>query len=142
MRKMHEGKVSGSEEVVVWGTGTAKREFLHVDDLADAAIYLMEVYAGEEHVNVGTGCDISISELARALKKVIGFRGRLAYDRTMPDGAPRKLLDVTRLARLGWQAKIELRAGLADTYRWFLGALESSSGRAAFSRQGVSSDTA
>lgn len=142
MRKMHEGKVSGSEEVVVWGTGTAKREFLHVDDLADAAICLMEAYSGEEHVNVGTGRDISISELARTLQKVIGFRGCLAYDRSMPDGTPRKLLDVTRLARLGWRAKIELRAGLADTYRWFLGALESSSGRAAFSRQGVSSDSA
>ena len=120
MRKMHEGKVSSSEEVVVWGTGTAKREFLHVDDLADAAIYLMETYSGEEHVNVGTGRDISVSELAQMLKEVTGYRGLLTYDRSKPDGTPRKLLDVTRLDRLGWRAKIKLRAGLADTYRWFV----------------------
>lgn len=136
MRKMHEGKVSDSQEVVVWGTGTAKREFLHVDDLADAAIYLMEAYSGEEHVNVGTGRDISISELAQMLKQVTGFRGRLTYDRSKPDGTPRKLLDVTRLDRLGWQAKIKLRAGLADTYRWFVGR----SGRN--SRRGISSGQA
>ena len=120
MHKMHEGKARGDDEVVVWGSGTPKREFLHVDDLADAAIHLMEVYAGEEHVNVGTGRDISISDLARMLKEVTGYRGRLTYDSSMPDGTPRKLLDVTRAARLGWRAKIELRDGLADTYRWFL----------------------
>ena len=120
MRKLHEGKVSDSEEVVVWGTGTPKREFLHVDDLADAAVYLMETYSGEEHVNVGTGRDISISELAQMLKEVTGFGGILTYDRSKPDGTPRKLLDVARLNRLGWRAKIKLRAGLADTYRWFV----------------------
>ena len=120
MRKMHEAKARGGDEVVVWGSGTPKREFLHVDDLADAAVHLMEVYAGEEHVNVGTGRDISIADLARMLKDVTGYRGRLAYDRSMPDGTPRKLLDVTRATRLGWRAKIELHEGLADTYRWFL----------------------
>lgn len=135
MRKMHEGKVTGSEEVVVWGTGTAKREFLHVDDLADAAIYLMETYSGEEHVNVGTGRDISVSELAQMLKEVIGFRGVLTYDRSKPDGTPRKLLDVTRLDRLGWRAKIRLRAGLADTYRWFVGPSDRNSRRGTSSGQ-------
>ena len=122
MRKMHEGRVWGSDEVVVWGSGLPRREFLHVDDLAHAAVYLMEVYAGEEHVNVGTGRDIAIAELAQTILEVTGFHGRLTYDRSKPDGTPRKLLDVTRLARLGWRAKIDLRAGLADTYRWFLDA--------------------
>ena len=136
MRKLHEGKVSGSEEVVVWGTGTPKREFLHVDDLADAAIYLMETYSGEEHVNVGTGRDISISDLAQMLKEVTGFGGVLTYDRSKPDGTPRKLLDVARLNRLGWRAKIELRAGLADTYRWFVGPSDGNS------RRGISSGQA
>ncbi|MDD9980967.1 MAG: GDP-L-fucose synthase [Gammaproteobacteria bacterium] len=120
MRKMHEGRMSGSEEVVVWGSGTPRREFLHVDDLADAAVHLMEVYAGEEHVNVGTGHDITIAELAQMIKEVTGFHGRLTYDRSKPDGTPRKLLDVTRMTELGWRARIKLPAGLADTYRWFL----------------------
>ena len=139
MRKMHEGKVSGSEEVVVWGTGTPKREFLHVDDLADAAIYLMEAYSGEEHVNVGTGRDISICELAQMLKEVTGFSGLLTYDDSKPDGTPRKLLDVTRLDRLGWRAKIKLRGGLADTYRWFVGAADRKSRRAVLFHQANSS---
>ena len=121
MRRMHEGRVAGREEVVVWGSGTPRREFLHVDDLADAAVHLMEGYAGEEHVNVGTGRDIAIVDLARMLMEVTGFRGRLRFDRSKPDGTPRKRLDVTRLTRLGWQAKIDLRPGLADTYRWYLG---------------------
>lgn len=120
MRKLHEGRESCSEEVVVWGSGTPRREFLHVDDLADAAVFLMEVYAGEGHVNIGTGRDISISGLAQMLKEVVGFPGHLTYDSSKPDGTPRKLLDVTRLTRLGWRAKIELHAGLMDTYDWFL----------------------
>ena len=120
MRKLHEGRESGGKEVVVWGSGTPRREFLHVDDLAHAAVFMMEVYAGEEHVNVGTGRDITIRGLAQMLKEVIGFPGRLTYDAGRPDGTPRKLLDVTRLTRLGWRARIELRAGLTDTYRWFL----------------------
>ena len=135
MRKMHEARVAGRREVVVWGSGAPRREFLHVDDLADAALHLMEVYAGEEHVNVGTGHDVTISELARTMMDVTGFRGRLTYDRSKPDGTPRKLLDVTRLARLGWQAKIELRAGLAETYRWFLDSGDAAPRRAAGRRE-------
>lgn len=131
MHKMHEAKASGGAEVVVWGSGTPRREFLHVDDLADAAVHLMEVYSAEEQINVGTGRDITIAELAQTIREVIGFHGRLAYDRSMPDGTPRKRLDVTRMARLGWRAKIDLRGGLADTYRWFAGAGEASATRAA-----------
>ena len=131
MHKMHEAKASGSAEVVVWGSGTPRREFLHVDDLADAAVHLMEVYSGEEQINVGTGRDVTIAELAQTIQEVTGFHGRLAYDRSMPDGTPRKRLDVTRMARLGWRAKIDLRGGLADTYRWFAGAGEASATRAA-----------
>ena len=120
MRRLHEARAARVEEVVVWGSGTPRREFLHVDDLAEAAVYLMEHYAGEQHVNVGTGRDMTIAELAETIREMVGFRGRLTYDRSKPDGAPRKLLDVTRLTRLGWQAKIELRVGLESTYRWFL----------------------
>ena len=120
MRKMHEGKVSGRRDVVVWGSGTPRREFLHVDDLADAAVHLMQRYAGEGHINVGTGRDIAIADLARMLKEVTGFRGRLRYDRSKPDGTPCKRLDVGRLTRLGWRERIDLRRGLEDTYRWFL----------------------
>ena len=121
MHRMHEAKVSGGAEVVVWGSGTPRREFLHVDDLADAAVHLMEVYSGEEPINVGTGRDVTIAELARTIREIVGFHGRLAYDRSKPDGTPRKRLDVTRMARLGWRAKIDLPPGLADTYRWFAG---------------------
>lgn len=120
MHKMHKAKSAGDSEVLVWGSGTPRREFLHVDDLADAAVCLMEAYSGEELVNVGTGRDLSIAELAQTIREVTGFRGRLTYDRSMPDGAPRKCLDVTRMTRLGWSAKIDLRQGLADTYRWFV----------------------
>ena len=130
MHKMHRAKVSGCPEVVVWGSGTPRREFLHVDDLADAAVYLMEVYSGEEQINVGTGRDITIADLAQTIREVTGFHGRLAYDRSKPDGTPRKCLDVTRLARLGWRAKTDLRRGLADTYRWFAGAEDASTDRA------------
>ena len=142
MRKMHESKVSSNDEVVVWGSGTPRREFLHVDDLADAAVYLMEVYAGEEHVNVGTGYDMAISELAQTIMEVTGFRGRLTYDHSKPDGTPRKILDVTRLARLGWRAKIELREGLAETYHWFLETEDMSSFRSVTSCQDDSSISA
>ena len=135
MRKMHEARSAGGKEVVVWGTGTAKREFLHVDDLADAAVHLMETYAGEEPVNVGTGRDISICDLAQTLKEVTGFQGRITYDSSMPDGTPRKILDVTRAARLGWRAKIELREGLTGTYRWFVGTGDASLSRAASPRR-------
>lgn len=124
MRKMHEGKRSGSEEVAIWGSGRPRREFLHVDDLASAVVHLMENYAGEQHVNVGTGHDLTIADLAEMLKDVTDFRGRLVYDRSKLDGTPRKLLDVTRLAELGWRSTIGLHAGLSATYGWFVEAGE------------------
>ena len=129
IRKMHEAKVSGSKDVIVWGTGTPRREFLHVDDLAHAAVLLMEIYSAEEHVNIGTGEDIIIADLARKIKEVVEFPGRLTYDHSKPDGTHRKCLDVTRLKNLGWQPRVELRPGLVDTYRWYLnaGSLESTS---------------
>ena len=120
MRKMHEAKVAGSDEVMVWGTGTPRREFLHVDDLAGALVHLLEWYDDEQHVNVGTGTDVTIADLAATLKDVTGFGGRLVFDRSKPDGVARKLLDVTRLTASGWRPKIELRDGLAGVYRWFL----------------------
>jgi GDP-L-fucose synthase len=119
IRRFHEARTSGADELVVWGTGTPRREFLHVDDLADAAVFLMHSYDGEEIVNVGTGSDVSIAELAGLIGEVVGFRGRLRFDATRPDGAPRKLLDVSRIASLGWQATVGLRAGIAATYAWF-----------------------
>ena len=120
MRRMHEARASGAGAVTVWGSGRPRREFLHVDDLADAALHLMEVYAAEEPINVGAGRDIAVAELAEIIREVTGFAGALEYDRSKPDGTPRKLLDVSRLARLGWRAKIGLREGLEDTYRWFV----------------------
>lgn len=120
IRKVHEAKTGGAKEVVVWGTGSPRREFLHVDDLADAALFLMREYAGEEIVNVGVGHDLSIAELARLVKEVVGFAGEIVYDAGMPDGTPRKLLDVSKLTKLGWQARISLRQGVEETYRWFL----------------------
>ena len=119
IRKFHEAKVSGRRDATVWGTGEPRREFLHVDDLADACLFLMERYGGEELVNVGWGKDVSIAELARLVAEVVGFDGELQFDHTKPDGAPRKLLDTTRLSQLGWQPKITLRAGLESTYEWF-----------------------
>lgn len=130
MRRMHEAGSAGDKEVVVWGTGTPRREFLHVDDLADAAVHLMETYAGEEHVNIGAGRDIPIADLARMLGEVTGFRGRIVFDPSKPDGTPRKLLDVTRATRLGWRARIGLREGLEATWRWFAGAGAVPGGRA------------
>ena len=120
MRKFHEAKVNKVSEVVVWGTGTPRREFLNVDDLADAALFLMENYDGEEIVNVGVGEDLTIAELAELVKEAVGFTGEIVYDSSKPDGTPRKLLDVTRINGLGWRAKIDLRDGIAETYRWFL----------------------
>lgn len=120
MRKFHEAKMSGAKEVVVWGTGTPRREFLHVDDLAGAAVHLMQHYSSEDIINVGVGKDISIAELAALVAKVVGFSGEVMYDTSKPDGTPRKLLDVSRLHAQNWQASIDLRDGVADTYRWFL----------------------
>ena len=119
IRKFHEAKVNGAPEVVVWGTGSPRREFLHVDDLADAAIQLMLTYDQPEIVNVGVGEDVTIRELAELVKDTVGYTGRLVFDTSKPDGTPRKLLDVTRLKSLGWSAKIGLREGIANTYEWY-----------------------
>ena len=120
MRKAHEAKVGGEEELVIWGTGTPKREFLHVDDAADALVHVMKHYSEDEHINVGSGWDVTIKELATLIAEVVGFKGDIATDETKPDGTPRKLLDVGKLRRLGWKAKIELRDGLTNTYRWYV----------------------
>jgi GDP-L-fucose synthase len=129
IRRFHDAKTNGEREVVIWGTGAAQREFLHVDDLADASVFLMERYDDAEHVNVGTGEDLSIRELAEALRDVIHPDAQLVFDTSKPDGTPRKLLDVSKLHALGWRHRIGFRDGLASTYRWFLenqGALRTS----------------
>jgi GDP-L-fucose synthase len=120
IRKVHEAKIAGAPSVSVWGTGTPRREFLHVDDLADATLLALQTYAGEEHVNVGVGEDISIRELAELICDVVGYEGELAFDPSKPDGMPRKLLDVSRLRGLGWAPRIPLREGIAEAYRWFV----------------------
>ena len=120
LRKIHEARESGAAEVEVWGTGTPRREFLHVDDLADACLHLMRSYEGESWVNVGWGRDETIAELADTVRRVVGFQGSLRFDTSKPDGTPRKLLDTRRLAELGWAPKIGLEAGIRSTYEWFL----------------------
>ena len=120
IRRFHEAKLAHLPEVVVWGTGTPQRELLHVDDLASAAVHLMGVYTGEGIVNVGTGEDVSIAQLAMLVRTVVGFEGALRFDPSKPDGTPRKLLDVARLHGLGWRHRIELADGVAATYRWFV----------------------
>jgi GDP-L-fucose synthase len=120
IRKFHDAKVEGNPEVTIWGTGTPRREFLHVDDLADACVFLMDHYDELGHINVGTGEDLSIRELADAVKHVIYPGATLRFDTSKPDGPPRKLLDVSRLHALGWRHRIPLHEGLASTYEWFL----------------------
>ena len=120
MRKFHDAKVEGRNEVALWGTGIAKREFLHVDDLADACVFLMNKYDNSDIVNIGTGEDVSIRELAEMVKEIVGHVGDIAWDSTKPDGTPRKLLDVSRLHNLGWKHTIALKDGIASTYTWFL----------------------
>lgn len=120
VRKFHEAKVRDDKEVVIWGTGTPRREFMHVDDLADGCVYLMERYESAEFINVGWGKDVSIRELADIVQEVVGFSGSVRLDTTKPDGTARKLLDVSRLTSLGWAPKIQLRDGIAQTYRWFV----------------------
>jgi GDP-L-fucose synthase len=119
IRRFHEAKLSGSPEVVVWGTGQPRREFVHVDDLAIAAVFFMQTYDGSEIVNIGTGDDVTIRELAQMIAEVTGYQGRLRFDSSRPDGTPRKLLDVSRATELGWRAGIALREGIQHTYRWF-----------------------
>ena len=120
MHRMHRAKLASARRLEVWGTGGARREFLHVDDLAAAAVLLLQRYNGLEPVNVGTGRDLSVGALARRLAAVTGFRGRLVFDPRQPEGAPRKVLDVTSLHGMGWRARIGLAEGLADTYAWYL----------------------
>jgi GDP-L-fucose synthase len=119
IRKFHEAKQHGDSNVKVWGTGKAMREFLDVDDLADAAVFLMGNYDDSEIVNVGTGQDITIAELAYTVKHVTGFKGEIVYDSSKPDGTPRKLLDVSKIHALGWKHKIDLKEGLEKAYQWF-----------------------
>jgi GDP-L-fucose synthase len=120
LRKAHEAKMSGAKEMMVWGTGAPRREFLHVDDLAAAVLFLLEQYDSPEIINVGCGEDISIRELAELICEVVSFRGELEWDPSKPDGTPRKLLDISRIKNLGWQPTIALRDGIARTYEWFL----------------------
>jgi GDP-L-fucose synthase len=119
IRRFHEAKVRGDDRVTVWGTGAPRREFLHVDDLADAVVYLLQSYDAEPIVNIGWGEDITIRQLAELVLSAIGYSGRLEFDSSKPDGTPRKLLDVGRLTNLGWKPRISLEAGVAQTYAWF-----------------------
>ena len=120
IRKFHEAKVNKQPFVEIWGTGSPKREFLHVDDMADACVHLLKTYSGNDFVNIGTGEDITIKDLALLIKDITEYSGELAFDSSKPDGTPRKLLDVSRLHNSGWQAKISLREGISKTYKWFL----------------------
>jgi GDP-L-fucose synthase len=129
LRRLHEATAQNLPEVAIWGSGTPKREFLHVDDMAHASVHVMNLDRGIyqeftqpmlSHINVGTGEDCSIAELAQTLAKVIGYQGKLTYDTSKPDGAPRKLMDVSRLQELGWKARIKLEEGLQDAYSWFI----------------------
>lgn len=120
IRKFHEAKLAGDETVEIWGTGNPRREFLHVDDLADATVFALRAYSEEQHLNVGTGEDIAIGDVARLIAGVVGWDGELAFDTEMPDGTPRKLMDVSKLHSLGWKHQIALEDGITSTYEWFL----------------------
>jgi GDP-L-fucose synthase len=120
LRKIHEAKRNSAGEVEIWGTGTPRREFLHVDDLAHACLFLMQGYEGERPINVGWGKDVTIRELAELISRVVGYAGKLHFDVSKPDGSPRKLLDIQRLTALGWEPKIELEEGIRSAYGWFL----------------------
>ncbi|MDM8215522.1 GDP-L-fucose synthase [Desulfovibrio piger] len=120
LRRFHEARLAQAPEVCIWGTGAALREFLHVDDMADACLYLMETYDDDEIVNIGSGEEISIADLARLIANIVGYQGKIIQDTSKPDGTPRKLLDLTKLHALGWKARISLEEGIRDTYRWYL----------------------
>jgi len=120
IRRLHEAKLSGSPSTIVWGTGTPRREFLFVDDLADACVFMLEHYSAEQHVNVGAGEDVTIADFARIVAEVVGYQGQLTFDSTRPDGMPRKLLDVSKLTAMGWRALTPLREGLAKAYADYL----------------------
>lgn len=125
IRKFHEAKVNGAGTVELWGTGTPLREFLYVDDMADACVFLLENYDGEQHVNIGTGKEVTIKELAETVKKVVGFEGEIVWNKDMPDGTPRKLTNVDKLHKLGWMHKVELEEGVELAYQWFKDNVES-----------------
>lgn len=125
IRKAHEAKADGAATVEIWGTGSPRREFLHVDDLADGCVFLMKHYSGDEHVNIGSGEDVTILDLARTVAAVVGFDGDIAMDPTKPDGTPRKLMDSGRIRALGWEPKIPLKQGIEEAYRWYLAQAES-----------------
>ena len=120
IRKFHEAKVNNKPYVEVWGTGSPRREFLYVDDLADACVFLMEEYNGNDVINIGTGEDITIRELAELIKRIVGYNGEIKFDTSKPDGTPRKLLDVSKLRKLGWRHKVSLEEGIYRTYKWFV----------------------
>lgn len=120
IRKFHEAKQNGDNEVIIWGTGTPKREFLFVDDLGDACLFLMENYSEAQHINVGTGKDLSILELANLIRNIVGFEGKITHDLSKPDGTPRKVMDVSRINKLGWEATTNLEKGIKKVYNWFL----------------------
>ncbi len=120
IRKFHEAKVGGKSEVVIWGTGNPLREFLHVDDLARGAIFCLDNYDGHEHINCGSGSEISIKGLAETVQRAVGFTGRLVFDSSKPDGTPRKLMDSSRIAAMGWTPRVTLEEGIANSYRWYL----------------------
>ena len=120
IRKAHEAKISGARNIEIWGSGTPLREFLHVDDLADGLVFLLKTYSGDEHVNIGSGSEISIADVARTVMRVVGFEGDLTFDAKKPDGTPRKLMDSSRIAAMGWSARISLEDGLADAYKDFV----------------------
>jgi GDP-L-fucose synthase len=124
IRRFHEAKLADAPAVTIWGSGTPLREFLHVDDLADACLFLMKTYESSEIVNIGTGTDLSIRELAEAIKEVTAYKGEIEFDPTKPDGTPRKLMDVGRLTSLGWTAKVPLNEGLKSTYNWFTSSVQ------------------
>ena len=129
MRRFHEAKVNNDAEVVVWGTGNAMREFLYVDDMAVASLFVLELdeqsYHSNtksmlSHINIGTGIDVTIREMAQIMKQVVGFEGAITFDIKKPDGSPRKLIDVSRLSNMGWKYSVELKKGLSETYKWYL----------------------
>jgi GDP-L-fucose synthase len=120
IRRMHEAKITERSEVTLWGSGSPRREFLHVDDLARACVFLLEKYDDPQTINVGTGHDVTIRELAQMVQRVVGYEGRILWDVTKPDGTPRKLLDVSRLTALGWEPRIDLESGIRATYGWYL----------------------
>lgn len=119
IRKFHEAKVNNAPHVELWGTGTPLREFLYVDDMADACVFLLENYSGEQHVNIGTGVEVTIKELAETVKRIVGYEGEIVWNKDMPDGTPRKLTDVTKLHNLGWKHKVDLEEGVKLSYDWF-----------------------